>query len=45
MFLECASAGRAGHVVTGDKDLRSLGTYRGIAIVTGGEFLELLEGE
>jgi len=44
-FLECAVTGRASHVVTGDKDLHSLGTYRGIAIVTGGEFLEFLEGD
>jgi uncharacterized protein len=44
-FLECALAGHADHVVTGDKDLRSLGSFRGIAIATAGEFLGLLEGK
>ena len=39
-FLECALAGRAGYVVTGDRDLRELGSFRGIAILTAGEFLE-----
>lgn len=43
-FLECAVAGKAGHVVSADKDLRSLGTIRGIVIVTAGEFLEILGG-
>lgn len=39
-FLECAVAGRAEHLVTGDRDLRELGSYRGITILTVGEFLE-----
>jgi putative PIN family toxin of toxin-antitoxin system len=39
-FLECAVAGRAGYVVTGDRDLRELGSFRGITILTAGEFLE-----
>ena len=39
-FLECAVAGRAGYLVTGDRDLRELGTFRGITIFTAGEFLE-----
>ena len=39
-FLECAVAGRAGYVVTGDPDLRELGSFRGITILTAGEFLE-----
>lgn len=39
-FLECALAGRARHLVTGDQDLRELRFYRGITILTVGEFLE-----
>ena len=35
-FLECAVAGRAGYLVTGDRDLRELGTFRGITILTAG---------
>lgn len=39
-FLECAVAGRAICLVTGDQDLLELGSYRGIAILTVGEFLK-----
>lgn len=39
-FLECAVAGRAEYLVTGDQDLRELGSYRGVTILTLGEFLE-----
>ena len=39
-FLECAVAGRAEYLVTGDRNLRELGSYRGITILTVGEFLE-----
>lgn len=39
-FPECAVAGRAEYLVTGDRDLRELGSYRGITILTVGEFLE-----
>jgi len=39
-FLECAVAGRAKYLVTGDQDLRQLETYRGITILTVGEFLQ-----
>ncbi|MBI2883207.1 MAG: putative toxin-antitoxin system toxin component, PIN family [Candidatus Methylomirabilis oxyfera] len=38
-FLECAVAGRAQHLVTGDQDLLELGAYRGISILTAGNFL------
>jgi putative PIN family toxin of toxin-antitoxin system len=38
-FLECAVAGRAKYLVTGDRDLLELGSYRGIKILTVGEFL------
>lgn len=39
-FLECATAGRAQYLVTGDQHLREVGSYRGISILTVGEFLE-----
>ena len=39
-FLECAVAGRAEYLVTGDQDLRELDSYRGVTILTVGEFLE-----
>ena len=39
-FLECAVAGRATYLVTGDRDLRERNSYRGIVILTVGEFLE-----
>ncbi|MFQ5846184.1 MAG: putative toxin-antitoxin system toxin component, PIN family [Candidatus Methylomirabilales bacterium] len=38
-FLECAVAGRAKYLVTGDRDLLELGSYRGIMILPVGEFL------
>lgn len=39
-FLECAVAGRAAYLVTGDRDLRELDSFRGITILAVGEFLE-----
>ena len=39
-FLECAVAGRARYLVTGDGDLRELGSFRGTTILSAGEFLE-----
>ena len=39
-FLECAVTGRASYLVTGDRDLRELHSFRGITILTVGEFLE-----
>ena len=39
-FLECAVAGRAQYLVTGDRDLRELGSFRGTTILSAGEFLE-----
>lgn len=44
-FLECAVAGRAGHVVSGDKHLLTLGSFRGIPIVPAAEYLRFLEDE
>lgn len=40
-FLECAVAGRAAYLLTGDRDLLALGSYRGITILPIGEFLKL----
>jgi uncharacterized protein len=41
-FLECAVAGRATCLVTGDRQLRTLGTYRGVTILNAAEFLSTL---
>ena len=41
-FLECAVAGRTEYLVTGDKELRVLGTYRGVTILNAAEFPSLL---
>ena len=40
--LECAIAGNADLIVSNDKHLRSLGSFRGIAIVTGADFRRIL---
>ncbi len=37
--LECAHAGRAGCIVTGDKEMLKLGEYEGIKIITLKAFL------
>jgi uncharacterized protein len=39
-FLECAVAGRAQYLVTSDRDLRELDSFRGTTILSAGEFLE-----
>jgi uncharacterized protein len=44
-FLELALAGRAECIVSGDNDLRSLNPFRGIAIITAGEFLAATAGD
>ena len=44
-FLELAVSGRAAYLISGDKDLRSLPPFRGIAIVTAAEFLAATSGE
>ncbi len=41
--LECAVAGNAGYIVSGDRHLLDLGEFRGIKIVTAAKFLEHLE--
>ncbi len=41
--LECAVAGRAGLIVSGDRHLLKLAEYQGISIVTVRQFLESAE--
>ena len=38
-FLECAVAGKAGVIISGDKDLLSLGQYQKIRIQSPAQFL------
>lgn len=42
-ILECAVAGKAAYVVSGDKHLLELGSYQGILILTVSDMLEILE--
>jgi hypothetical protein len=42
-FLECAIAGGAEYIVTGDNDLLSLEEYEGVKIVGPEELLDLLQ--
>jgi predicted nucleic acid-binding protein len=39
-ILECAERAEAGCIVTGDRDLLSLASYRGIRIVTARDYVE-----
>jgi putative PIN family toxin of toxin-antitoxin system len=43
MFLACAVEGAADYIVTGDRHLLDVGTYRGVSIVGPRSFLVLLE--
>jgi uncharacterized protein len=40
MFLECAAPAKADRLVSGDKDLLTLGAYKGTRIVTASEYLK-----
>jgi putative PIN family toxin of toxin-antitoxin system len=42
-YLECAIAGGATYVVTGDEPLLSVGNHQGISIITPAVFVTLLE--
>ena len=42
-FIECAVAGKARYLVSGDDDLLSLRSFQGIRIVSIAEFLTMLE--
>jgi putative PIN family toxin of toxin-antitoxin system len=44
-FLELAVDGHADYIVSGDKDLLILNSFRGIAIITPAAFLKLFESE
>jgi predicted nucleic acid-binding protein len=39
-FLECAVAGKARVIISGDKDLLSIGRYRQVRIRTPAQFLD-----
>jgi len=41
IILECAAAGKADFIVTGDKDLLALKSFRKIRIITPRKFLEI----
>ena len=41
--LEAAVEGNCNYIVTGDKELLDLGTFKGIKILTADEFLDILE--
>lgn len=43
MFLECAVAGEATYLVSGDTHLLDLGSFRELDIITAGEFLTRTE--
>lgn len=42
IFLACALTGRADVIVSGDRHLLDLGSYRGMPILTAREFMDLL---
>ncbi len=42
-FLECAVSGKADYIVSGDRDLISVGEIGGIRIITPAELRKLLE--
>ena len=44
-FLDAAISGNATHIVTGDKDLLSLGHFESVTILSPRDFLRLLEPE
>ena len=44
-FLEAALVGRAVYLVSGDRHLLELKTYRGVSIITGSEFIEWLDSQ
>jgi predicted nucleic acid-binding protein len=43
MIIECAIAGKATHIITGDKHLLSLVEYQNIQIVKAKDFLDFLD--
>ncbi len=45
MVLECGLGGKAEYIITGDADLLTLGSYRGITILTPAQYLNLLDSD
>ena len=45
IVLECAIAGEADFIVTGDNDLLCLNSYRSIRIITPAHFLKILQAK
>ena len=43
IILACAVGGQADYIISGDKDLTTLGTYAGIPIVTPAQFLNMFD--
>ncbi|MDF5733241.1 MAG: putative toxin-antitoxin system toxin component, PIN family [Rhizonema sp. PD38] len=43
MVLECALIGGATYIVTGDKDLLSLGNYQNILIIKAANFIAIMD--
>lgn len=41
-FLEAAAAGKVNYIVSGDRHLLDLGSFREIPIITGKDFIDLL---
>jgi uncharacterized protein len=44
-FLELAVGGGAAYLISGDKDLRALNPFRGVAVITAAEFMAVTQGE
>ena len=42
-YLECAVAGKADYIVSGDNHLLSIGEYKGIIILSPAAFVALLD--
>ena len=42
-FFECAAAGDATYIVSGDAKVQAVGVFRGIVVVSPGLFLEILK--
>lgn len=44
-FFACAKTGRAGYIVSEDKDILAVGDYGGVGTITAADFLTLLEDQ
>lgn len=40
-FIECAIDGNVGYVISGDRHLLNIGTYRGVKILKAKDFLDI----